>query len=368
MAFDSTDNRRVVLLKSLETQNRFYVLAPPESGWKNADTIEAFPDNVILGIAYPCLEDGLNDFATIRTTFETLDFYPDDLDLRREMMSIIIEARDNLRRRLIELRERIARKQAHFLGTDLAEFKQYTLNLCTKGAIRRTMDNMMKLDVFEAVAEYEAQAGIQSRDGDMFYYEFDTGLSLDEIGALSPLDFVVHLFDDVLKAVQNNDNYQNKYTFDRYVFQKFIALMFINYATTDPIFYGTNRADYGVSSDKEMDDTPLYRAVREALLKIERENGLGAPAKEEPAAERAAMTEARLLELPSIPIMEQKLLVPINSICRVAEQLMKMDNPHASEYAAMILKAASAITEELKGMNIISPLARNPAERSGVPH
>lgn len=368
MAFDSTDSRRVVLLKSLQTQNRFYVLAPPESGWKNADTIESFPDNVILGIAYPCLEDGLNDFATIRTTFETLDFYPDDMDLRREMMSIIIEARDNLRRRLTELRDRIACKQAHFLGTDLAEFKQYTLNLCTKGAIRRTMDNMMKLDVFETVAQYEAQAGIPSRDGDMFYYEFDTSISPEELRDLSPLDFVVHLFDDVLKAVQNNDNYQSKYTFDRHVFQKFIALMFINYATTDPIFYGTNKADYGVSSDKEMDDTPLYRAVREALLTIERENGLAHPVKEELPSGRTAMTEARLLELPSIPIMEQKLLVPINSICRVADQLARMDNPHAAEYAAMILKAASAITQELKAMNIISPLAPNPAERSGVPH
>ena len=53
------------------------------------------------------------------------------------------------------------------------------------------------------------------------------------------------------------------------VFQKFIALMFINYATTDPIFYGTNRADYGVSEEKEMDRTPLYIAVARELREIE---------------------------------------------------------------------------------------------------
>ena len=49
----------------------------------------------------------------------------------------------------------------------------------------------------------------------------------------------------------------------------FIALMFVNYATTDPMFYGTNKADYGVSGDKEMQDTPLYRAVAVALRELE---------------------------------------------------------------------------------------------------
>ena len=57
------DQREVVLLKSLATNNRFYTLVPPESGIKNADAIASFPDDLPLGIAYPCLEDGLNDFA-----------------------------------------------------------------------------------------------------------------------------------------------------------------------------------------------------------------------------------------------------------------------------------------------------------------
>src|SRR5262249_44148379 len=34
------DNRQVVLLKSLATNNRFYTLVPPDSGMKNADAIE----------------------------------------------------------------------------------------------------------------------------------------------------------------------------------------------------------------------------------------------------------------------------------------------------------------------------------------
>src|SRR5262245_50644231 len=104
----AADNRKVVLLKSLRTNNRFYTLVTPESGLHNADTIPTFPDDLILGIAYPCLEDGLNDFAVIRTTFETIDLFADDAELRAEMMGIINDARANLRRRLGELRDRIA--------------------------------------------------------------------------------------------------------------------------------------------------------------------------------------------------------------------------------------------------------------------
>ena len=53
-------------------------------------------------------------------------------------------------------------------------------------------------------------------------------------------------------SVTSDSNYTGKYRFDREVFQKFIAVMFVNYATTHPMFYGTSREDYGVSSDKDM--------------------------------------------------------------------------------------------------------------------
>src|SRR5256885_10216194 len=123
------DNRRVALIKSLATNNRFYTLVEPERGIKNADAIASIPDDLLLGIAYPCLEDGLNDFAVIRTTFETLDLFPEDEGLRVELMGIIREARGNLVRRLQELRDRIGSGQAHFLGTDLQEFKESVLAL-----------------------------------------------------------------------------------------------------------------------------------------------------------------------------------------------------------------------------------------------
>src|SRR5918997_6454981 len=102
-----SDNRIVVLLKSLTTNNRFYTLVPPDGELQNGDVIAEFPPHLPLGIAYPCLEDGLNDFAVIRTTFETIDVFPDDQELRQEMMAIISDARGNLVRRLAELQERI---------------------------------------------------------------------------------------------------------------------------------------------------------------------------------------------------------------------------------------------------------------------
>src|SRR5947207_1639130 len=142
------DRRIVVLLKSLNTNNRFYTLVPPEGDLQNGDVIAEFPNHLPLGIAYPCLEDGLNDFAVIRTTFETIDVFPDDEELRTEMMHIIDDARGNLVRRLVELRDRLRSGQAHFLGTDYREFRDHILHMASRGAIRRTLDNMMKLDIF----------------------------------------------------------------------------------------------------------------------------------------------------------------------------------------------------------------------------
>src|SRR3989440_12200225 len=106
------DNRRVALIKSIATKNRFYALVRPESGLRHADTVDRIPEELLLGIAYPCLEDGLNDFAVIRTTYETLDFFPDDQEMRGELLEIVKEARDSLIRRLTELADRVSARRA----------------------------------------------------------------------------------------------------------------------------------------------------------------------------------------------------------------------------------------------------------------
>jgi len=375
----SVDNRQVVLLKSLKTNNRFYALAPPERGYRNADAIDDFPHDLPLGIAYPCLEDGLNDFAVIRTTFETIDVFPDDEELRTEMMSIINDARGNLGRRLEELRDRVASGQAHFLGTDLQEFKDSILHLVQRGAIRRTMDNMMKLDVFESVAEHEAQDAGQTPEP-MYRFEFNDLYATPETYSMPPREFIARLFNDVLISVEDDRNYAAKYTFDRNVFQKFIAVMFVNYATTDQMFYGTNRADYGVSADRDMNDTPLYKAVATALRTLERGDAAlrevqpfapSHPGEEQVVSifdtlpDLGGFEEAplvpRTVELPAFGT-EQMLSEPFIAIADALRLLRQVDQPRTNECAQLILRAAHQLFARLQQLEILSPMADNPMD------
>ena len=368
------DNRQVVLLKSLRTNNRFYTLVDPASGYKNADAIEEFPPSLPLGIAYPCLEDGLNDFAVIRTTFETIDVFPDDDELRVEMMEIIADARSNLVRRIRELRDRLVEGQAHFLGTELQEFKDHVMHMATRGTIRRQLDSMMKVDVFESVCKADASRAGGSPDP-MYRYEFLAQHSLAQVQNLPPRTFIGRLFDDVLDSVTNDANYLGKNVFDKEVFQKFIAVMFVNYATTDPLFYGTSRDDYGVSSDKDMTETPLYQAVATALRRLERgDEGLGP----EPDAHagpdlssvfgddsgdsflQALQQAGHTVEIPFG--VEQTLLQPLTLLAEAVRLLKNVDHSHVPEIRAMACNAGQQIFRTLQELQILSPLASDPLE------
>ncbi len=393
------DPRRVALIKSLTTKNRFYSLVHPDRGIRNADTVEEIPGDLLLGIAYPCLEDGLNDFAVIRTTFETLDLFPEDDPIREEMMEIVTDARSNLLRRLIELRDKIHTNHAHFLGTDLNEFKSYSLDMVNRGYPRRNLDSMMKLNVFSSVAEAE---GYTDSNELLYHYEFLPGTNAPAVAALPAREFIVTLFNDVLTGVTDDNNYKSKYLFDRNVFQKFIAVMFVNYATTDPMFYGINRSDYGVSGEKDMDATPLYVAIRRELTEIEQRlysEGKGfapPPTTTQPAApavpdfgtetmpdfggtdfgapnfggpdfaqDQAAFVERLTPEelaarLPNHIVNEEVLLGPISSLCQAAMLLRQKGDPDTQRYARVILADACRLVDELKRLNIISPLSNNP--------
>ncbi len=392
-----SDNRRVVLIKSSETKNRFYCLVNPDRGINNADMIDEIPDDLLLGIAYPCLEDGLNDFAVIRTTFETLDYFPADDPIRSEMKEIIDDARLNLVRRLNELRDKISRKMAWFLGTDYAEFKEYSLAIVNKGYPRKNLDSMMKLTVFRSVAEAE---GHHDSDELLYYFEFNYG-NVKQLEDLPPHEFIVSLFDEVLSSVQDDKNYTSKYQFDKFVFQKFIAVMFVNYATTDPMFYGINRKDYGVSGDKNMDDTPLYRAIARELREIEARE-FGGPAPEsltsspmlpavppmptviastpgEPDFSMAPDLPGGVGFVPALPthagkvsfeqagnmlpdhiINEDVLLGPITSLCSAAQLLRRKNDPETQRFARVILADASKLMSELKRLGIVSNVANDP--------
>ncbi len=390
MSSSNSETRRVVLIKSLHTNNRFYALVEPDRGIRNADAIANIPDDLLLGIAYPCLEDGLNDFAVIRTTFETLDYFPADDPIREEMMEIINDARGNLLRRLHELHDKIASDKAHFLGTDYDEFKSYAMNLVHRGYPRRNLDNMMKLNVFSSVAETE---GLDEASGLNYFFQFQY-IDGEALAALPARQFIVGLFAEVIRSVQNDENYLGKYPFDKHVFQKFIAVMFVNYATTNPMFYGINKGDYGVSSDKNMDETPLYKAISQELLEIESQLWqetnpfASAPviATPDQTVGMPDFASAPLLPVGDVPdpgftnatlhgrvsfeqagamlpdeiVNEEVLLGPITSLCSAAQLLMRKNDPETQRFARVILADASKLVDELKRLGIVSHLANDP--------
>jgi len=413
-----SDGRKVALIKSLETNNRFYALVEPTSGIRNADAVERIPDDLLVGIAYPCLEDGLNDFAVIRTTFETIDLFPEDDPIREEMMEIVNDARGNLLRRLTELHDKIHTGHAHFLGTDYNEFKDYSLAMVHKGYPRRNLDSMMKLNVFSSVAEAEGHSDPSHLS---FFFEFKH-IDVVPVSLLDPREFIVSLFEEVIRSVKDNHNYISKYLFDRNVFQKFIAVMFINYATTDPMFYGINKRDYGVSADKDMDSTPLYVAIRKELSDIEeqhriagtllaprRSNGTegltsiapiitretsvpAVPPHYTPTPEpdfasaiifpqsdgdRAAASSDELCDtehagrvsfeqaatmLPAELVNSEVLLGPITSLCFAAHLLMRNEDAEVQRFARIVLADASKLVSELKRLGIISEMVNDPGE------
>jgi len=385
------DNRRVALIKSLATNNRFYALVEPDRGIRNADAIASIPEDLLLGIAYPCLEDGLNDFAVIRTTFETLDLFPEDDPIRDEMMEIVNDARSNLLRRLAELHDKIQSDTAHFLGTDYSEFKDYSVSMIQKGYPRRNLDSMMKLNVFSSVAEAEGHSDASEL---LYNFEFKYA-SVEEMLPLDPSAFIVALFEEVINSVKDDSNYRGKYPFDKHVFQKFIAVMFVNYATTDPMFYGINKRDYGVSGERDMEDTPLYKAIARELRDIEQrlavsrnpfnaapiialpnvtpgepDFSLAAPLPGGDFTQIQVDSEASHLGgisyeqagamLPSELINEEVLLGPLHSLCSAASLLRRKTDPETQRFARVILADASKLVQELKRLGIVSPVANDP--------
>lgn len=375
--FGSLDNASVALIKSLTTNNRFYTLAPPDSGIVNAGTVEDIPHDLLLGIAYPCLEDGLNDFCVIRTAFETLDLFPDDHETRTELREMIDDARRTLTRRLMELLERIIARKAHFLGTDLEQFKGWTLKLIEQGVSRYDIDTAMKVNVFSSVALAEQAQGITTSP--RYRYEFHNSETADHIASVEGRDFLVALFADVLDSVLEDENYVNRYAFDKHIFQQFIAMLFVAYSATDPVFYGTHKDDYGVSSERDMANTPLYRAINIELRHLA---GLSLPPQEKVPALADSWESIALAEIAAregldenrqgVPLPyhvsriqpavanEERLLAPISSICAIAQQIYKHD--HNNELARMLLAEASRLVQELKMMGTLSPLAYNPGE------
>jgi hypothetical protein len=238
----------------------------------------------------------------------------------------------------------------------------------------------MKLDVFESVSTHEAEAA-GGMPEPVYRFELLPQYSLDKLEDQPAREFIARIFDDLLVSVEDDANYESKYTFDKNVFQKFIAVMFVNYATTEPMFYGTNKADYGVSADKEMQDTPLYRAIAVALRDLEREHPMEsrptpaprAPAPAEPAppvdaavtpaaAAPPAAADSPVFQQPLWAHAEQTLMEPFFSLAEALQLLRRLDHPRARECGEIIRLNVRRIFRQLKTLGLISPVVADPLD------
>jgi hypothetical protein len=161
------------------------------------------------------LEDALNDLAVIRTTFETLEAFPDDPDLRAELAPLIRDARGSLARRLAESRPAPCGGPAGAQALDLKEFKKQLLRMAHR-------------------QDLAADQGpeLASR------YEFLPQHPVSELRNLPPSAFANRVFDDLLDALTDDRSYTDRLAFNTLVFQKFVAVMFCLNVAADPRYYG----------------------------------------------------------------------------------------------------------------------------------
>lgn len=176
-----------------------------------------------------CPEDALHDLAVIRTTFETLDLFPDDKELRAEMMAIITDARANLIQRLGDLRASCEDDPPPAPEGQLRNFKEQIL----RGVDRHLVDRMMKEHLFVPVGEAEAKRTGTPFDP-KFRYEFQPEQERAYLRSLPPRHFLQLVYEDLLHAATEEANLADRHRFEQQVFQKFVAVLFADYASMEP--------------------------------------------------------------------------------------------------------------------------------------
>lgn len=180
------------------------------------------------------LENMLNDCAVIRATLETFDLFPADDPIREEMREIISDARANMRRRCNQLCADIHALSVLDRSLDINEFSNIMRRLLLAGHPRCRLDAFMKLNVFQCVAKMEAG---ENEPALMYHYELLPPVTTLTAVAMSASRLTTMIFEDLLQSIDMDAHYVSKHAFDRNVFQKYVAIMFACYATTDPLFY-----------------------------------------------------------------------------------------------------------------------------------
>lgn len=171
------------------------------------------------------LDDVMSPCGVIRATFETFDLFPVDDPIRLEMQEIIHDARATLITTVQTLCDTIDTTPDVF-DVNYGAFRDWAMRLITRGYSGRNLNRMMKVNVFD------------EGESSLYYFEIAGLVDVNELRQEPPQRFTVLVFNELLRAAGEEENYTDKQQFDRKVFQKFLAVMFILYATTDPMFYG----------------------------------------------------------------------------------------------------------------------------------
>ena len=176
-------------------------------------------------------EAGLNDSAVIRTTFEAMDLFSANDSIRADMYEMVADARANLIRFLSEICGMIRANPTTLPlvpPLNYSQFKACAVRAMERGVSETSLNGMLKVTVFNT--------------GSNLSYLLDwKGLpNVEEARGIPAHSFVLMLFNNVLVSAGDADNYADGPTFDREVYRKYLVLLFLTYASADPMFYNIN--------------------------------------------------------------------------------------------------------------------------------
>ena len=101
-----------------------------------------------------------------------------------------------------------------------------------RGYPGRSLNRFVKVDVFD------------EGESSLFYFKAAVIEDREAARRMPAPAFFVLLLNEVLQSADNEAAYISKTAFDQSVFQKYLLLMLLHYATTDPLFYSINHSDY----------------------------------------------------------------------------------------------------------------------------
>lgn len=172
-----------------------------------------------------CLQECFAELALIRTSFETLTLFsaPDDFGLEEEMRALIEDARIRLIHRLQEIDRRVSDGQTGYSDHDLLGFRQAMMDVIRRGVRFGRLDSSI----------YGPEASSADLSG-AFRYSLPPRHPHDNPCNDAPTALVRRIIVDLVDELSAEDNLASGEQFDRCVFHKFKALLFVCFMVESP--------------------------------------------------------------------------------------------------------------------------------------